>query len=522
MTDTRDLDAIQRTRTLPTYRELIRRGARQHGPRTAVLFGAQSMSFAEVDQLSNRLAHTLIAHGAQGNRVALLVNNGLHSVPVDFACVKANVTRVPLNSRLSLTEHRRMIEDTGCQLLVYGADLAARGDELRAAMPKLRCFGLGAGDDLLALAAGMPAGEPDTPANPDDVVLTLFTSGTTGRLKAVRHTQASYAGICRNLMLNLMDIRRDDAMLHAASLIHASGTFVVPFWLRGARTVILPGFDPARFLEAIARERISAINLVPTMLQMLLEHPAFAATDVSSLRQVIYGASPMPRPVIERAIAAWGQHRFWQYYGQTEAPLCLAVLRPEDHVGERLGACGQPGIDVEVRLIDDKGDDVPAGEPGEIAVRMQGSVAGYDEAPELTAETFLPDGWVRTRDIGQFDAQGFLYLKDRTSDMIITGGYNVYPSEVENALLSHEAVRECAVIGVPDEKWVEAVTAVVVLRPGAAADAQALVAHVAAQLASYKKPREVVFADEIPKTAVGKLNRKALRDRLRAGSSAKR
>src|SRR5690606_5924822 len=168
--------------------------------------------------------------------------NGLHSVPVDFACVKANINRVPLNSRLSLNEHRRMLEETACSVLVYGAGLAQRAQELREAMPGLRAFGLGAGeaDDLLALAAGMPADEPDTPARPEDVVLTLFTSGTTGSLKAARHTQASYAGICRNIMLNLMDIRGDDAMLHAASLIHASGTFVVPFWLRGARTVILP------------------------------------------------------------------------------------------------------------------------------------------------------------------------------------------------------------------------------------------------------------------------------------------
>jgi len=519
MTSTLDLDAIHRSRTLPTYRELIRHGALQHGPRVAVVYGDQSMSFTEVDQLSNRLAHALIARGAGGTRVALLLNNGLHSVPVDFACVKANINRVPLNARLSLAEHRRMLEETGCHILVYGADLSQRAQELREAIPTLQCLGLGVDEDLLAIAAGMPADEPDTPANPEDVVMTLFTSGTTGSLKAARHTQASYAGICRNIMLNLMDIQHDDAMLHAASLIHASGTFVVPFWLRGARTVILPGFEPTRFLEAIASERITAVNMVPTMLQMLIEHPDVRSTDISSLRQVIYGASPMPRKVIERAMEAWGQHRFWQYFGQTEAPLCLTVLRPEDHVGDRLASCGQPAIDVEIRLLDDDGVDVPAGQPGEITVRMQGSVSGYHEAPELTEATFMADGWVRTRDIGEFDAEGFLYLKDRSSDMIISGGYNVYPSEVENALLAHEAVRECAVIGLPDDKWVEAVVAVVALRPGAAVDAQALIARVAEQVASYKKPREVIFVDEIPKTAVGKLNRKALRDRFRDRST---
>jgi acyl-CoA synthetase (AMP-forming)/AMP-acid ligase II len=221
----------------------------------------------------------------------------------------------------------------------------------------------------------------------------------------------------------------------------------------------------------------------------------------------------MPRAVIERAMAAWGQHRFWQYYGQTEVPLCLAVLRPEDHRPELLGACGQPVPDVEIRLIDEAGNDVPDGTPGEIAVRAPSSVAGYYNAPELTAQTFAADGWVRTRDVGVFDAQGFLHLKDRTSDMIISGGYNVYPSEVENVLMTHPAVRECAVIGLPHDKWVEVVTAVVVLRKGHEVSKAELIAHVAGQLASYKKPQEVLYVEEIPKTAVGKLNRKLLRDR---------
>src|SRR5690606_4341847 len=214
MTRKTDLDSIHRSRRLPTYRELIRRGARQHGPRVAVVVGGRPMGFAEADRLASRLAHALIAEGGGGTRVALLLDNGLHSVPVDFACVRANVNRVPLNSRLSLAEHRRMLEETGCHILLYGADLSQRAQELREAVPTLQCLGLGVDEDLLAMAAGMPADEPDTPANPEDVVMTLFTSGTTGSLKAARHTQASYAGICRNIMLNLMDIQRDDAMLH--------------------------------------------------------------------------------------------------------------------------------------------------------------------------------------------------------------------------------------------------------------------------------------------------------------------
>ncbi len=503
-----------------TYLELIRRGALQHGPRTAIVFGERSLSFTEVDQLSSRLAQALHAAGAAPRtRVALLLNNGLHSVPLDFACVKAGINRVPLNARLSLAEHARMLADTGCTHLVFGPDLAERAAALRDAAPGLACLGIGAAlegaPDLLARAATLPATAPDFEPSPDDVVLTLFTSGTTGTLKAAQHTQASYAAICRNVLLNLLNATPEDAMLHAASLIHASGVFVLPFWLRGGRTVILPGFEPGLFLRTLQAERITAINLVPTMLQMLFEHPELAATDVSALRYVIYGASPMPRSVIQRAMAAWGRHRFWQYYGQTEVPLCLAVLRPEDHVDELLGACGQPALEVEMRLVDEAGNEVPAGTPGEIAVRAPSAVAGYHDAPALNAETFVAGGWVRTRDVGVFDARGFLHLKDRTSDMIISGGYNVYPREVEDALMTHPAVRECAVIGLPHEKWVEVVTAVVVPRAGQAVDEAALIAHVAGRLASYKKPQRVIFAEEIPKTAVGKLNRRALRERHR-------
>ncbi len=509
-----------------TALDLIRRGAAQHGPRTAISFGDQHLSFAEVDALSARLAHALRACAAEpGTCVALLLNNSLHSVPLDFACVKAALNRVPLNARLSLPEQVRMLQDTGCRLLVFGADLAERAAALREALPGLGCHGLDAslpgGSDLMAVARQQPSRDPDVKVAEGDVILTLFTSGTTGTLKAAQHTQGSYAAICRNVLLNLLPATPDDVMLHAASLIHASGIFVLPVWLRGGRSVILPGFEPDAFLAALESERATAINLVPTMLQMLLETPAMATCKVDALRYVIYGASPMPRTVIKRAMAVWGQHRFWQYYGQTEAPLCMAVLRPEDHRGDLLGSCGQPALDAELRLIDASGQDVPAGQPGEIAVRAAFVVVGYHAAPELNAQTFLADGWVRTRDIGVFDAQGFLFLKDRSSDMIVSGGYNVYPSEVEEALLAHPAVRECAVVGLPDEKWVEAVTAVVVLVPGRVGDdalATELINQVAAQLASYKKPQRILFAAELPKTAVGKLNRRALRESLRAAS----
>lgn len=499
----------------PITLDLIERGARQHAARVAVVAGDHALTFAEANTLANRLARALHASGAlPHDRVALLVNNGLHSVPLDFACVKAGVNRVPLNARLSAAEHARMLADAQCEILVFGPDLAGRASELKALRPELACLGLEG--DLLALAETQDPTAPPSDARPDDVIITLYTSGTTGVLKAAQHTQASYAAICRNVLLNLFPARPDDAMLHAASLIHASGTFVLPLWLRGGRSVVLPGFSPPEFLAAIARHRVTAINLVPTMLQMLLEHPALETADVSSLERIVYGASPMPRAVIQRAIARFGQDKFWQYFGQTEVPLCIAVLGPEDHHGEQLGACGRPAADVEIRLVDAQGLDVAHGETGEILVRSATSAAGYFNAPDLTAQTFDADGWVHTRDVGMFDAGGLLHLRDRTSDMIISGGYNIYPREVEDALTGHPAVLEAAVVGLPDDKWVEAVTAVVVLRPGRSETEADLIAHVAGQIASYKKPHRVVLADAIPKTAIGKLDRKTLKAALLA------
>lgn len=504
----------------PTYRDLIERGARAHRGRTAMIVDGKSYSFGDVDDRANRLANTLIGAGAtKGTRVAVLLNNGPDSIPVDFALCKAGLNKVPLNARLSRDEHVRMVREARCDMLLFGADLSGRAGELANALPTLQTFGLGtalpAGSDLDQLAKGTDASPPDVALSHDDVMITLYTSGTTGVLKAAQHTQGSYAAICRNILLNLFPVTPDDRMLHAASLIHASGTFVLPFWIRGACSVILPGFAPDAYVAAIEAHGVTAINLVPTMLQMLLDHPAIERHDIASLRHIIYGASPMPRPLIERAIARLGQDRFWQYFGQTEAPLCIAVLRPEDHVGDRLGACGRPAVDVEIRLVDEQGRDAGDG-PGEVLLRSATAAAGYFHAEKLTAETFDAQGWVHTRDIGTIDGEGFLHLLDRTSDMIISGGYNIYPREVEDALLSHPAIAEAAVVGAPDDKWVEAVVAFVVVRPGQSIAASALIAHVGSRIASYKKPHRVHIVDEIPKTAVGKLDRKTLRAQLRA------
>ncbi|MFY9609699.1 MAG: AMP-binding protein [Blastocatellia bacterium] len=503
--------------------ELIRRGARYFAERTAVLFEDKSLTFAEVNELSNRFANVMASNGiSRGSRLAILANNSLYSMPVDFACVKTGAARTPLNARLSIDEHEHMLRETGARLVIYDAELAERAEALGGRVAGVTLLGLGSdrcGADLLVEASSTSSDDPLTPADPGDVILTVFTSGTTGRLKAAEHTQATYAAVCNNTSINLPDVGPDDVMLHAASLFHASGCFLLPYWMKGACSAVLARFEPAEFLNAIVRWRATSIHVVPTMLAMLLAQPDIEKADLSSVRTILYGASPMPLPVIKRALEVWGP-RFVQYYGQTEAPLFITKLGMQDHAGpeRRLLACGRPSVDCEIRLIDDNGNDAAPGEQGEIALRAPFAMAGYLNAPDLNAAMFLEGGWLRTRDVGRFDEDGYLYLIDRTSDMIITGGYNVYPREVEDALLAHSAVLECAVVGAPHEKWVEAVTAFVVLRSGCAASQDELIEFARSRLASYKVPKSVHFIEQIPKSAVGKVLRRALRDPLWKGS----
>ena len=496
--------------------ELIRRGALLHGDRPALLFGDSQLSFREVDRLSNRIAN-LLRDGVgldRGDPIALLLDNSLHSVPCDFGCTKAGLMRTPLNGRLSLAEHLGMLDAMGTRTLVHGASQAERAAAIAAERPGLAVYGLGdreVGEDLLDLAQAASDADPRLRHDPDDVLLAIFTSGTTGILKAAQHTHATYAAIAHNVLSNLIDPKPGEVMLHAASMIHASGAFVLPYWIRGGAAAILPAFSPADYVEAIARWRPAALNLVPTMLQMLFQVPGIDTADFASVETILYGASPMPRPVLERGLALWGP-LFVQYYGQTEAPLAICTLSKADHVGaspERLLSCGRPSVECELRLVDAQGEEVEDDEAGEIVLRAPFVMKGYTD-PEI--EAFLPGRWLRTRDVGRFDGEGYLTMVDRTSDMIVTGGYNVYPREVEDVLCAHPAVAQVAVVGIPDDIWGEAVTAFAVVSEGRSGDEAALIAYARERLAAYKAPKSVRFVDSIPLSPVGKPLRRALRE----------
>ena len=509
--------------------EMVDRGARRFAAQIAIRFADRALTFAEAGSWSNRLARALVSsgHAPVGARIALLVNNGLYGIPLDFACAAARVTRVPLNARLSAPEHAQMIAGAGAKVLVFGPDLADRAHELAALVSGLELLCLGkdpAAPDLLALAGSESDAPLDRVPEFGDVVLALYTSGTTGSLKAASHTQASWAAVATNILLNLVSPQPGEMMLHAASLIHASGTMVLPYWVRGGVAGVLPGFVPADYCDAVEAWRPAAINLVPTMIGMLLDQPDIAARDFSSVETIVYGASPMPRATLRRGLDLWGP-RFTQYYGQSEAPLCISVLSKDDHAGPaadaRMLSCGRVSLDCEVRLVDEDDNRVAPGGAGEIQVRAPFGMTGYYDAAELNRQTVTPDGFLRTRDVGKFDADGYLYLVDRTSDMIVSGGYNVYPREVEDVLAAHPAVREVVVVGLPDDKWGEAVTAFVVLRGGHEVTIAELIEFARPSLAGYKVPKDVRYIDEVPKSAVGKLLRRAVRDPFWAGRERK-
>ncbi len=504
-------------------RELIKRGAKYYSNRTAVMFQGQSLTFEAVYRNSNRLANALLKLGLKkGDRVASLLANSLQSVEIDFALLQSGLVRVPLNTRLSEEEHLHMLQETGAKAILFTEEFAERVVTMKPKLSLVSNYvqmnGMAEHSWMISAQEMVAAADDDEPPVvivESDLATIQYTSGTTGTLKAAVHTQGTWAAICNNI-LQAIWIQEGDVMLHAAPLTHASGTLVLPHWIQGAANAILPGFNPSEYLAAVEATRATTLNLVPTMIIMLLNHPEVERYSFSSVRNIIYGASPMPREALRRGLELWGP-KFTQYYGQTEAPLILTVLKPHEHLGEgpevnkRLLSCGRAIPDVMIRILNEEGREVRPGEIGEIVVKSSQGMIGYWQAPELTQET-IKDGWIHTRDMGYMDEQGYLYLVDRKSDMIITGGFNVYPREVEEILYQHPAVMEAAVVGVPDDIWGEAIKAFVVLRSGHSATEEELISFCKERLASYKKPKSVKFVDSLPKSPVGKVVRRILKE----------
>jgi acyl-CoA synthetase (AMP-forming)/AMP-acid ligase II len=511
-----------------TVGELIDRAAGWFGDAVAVVDGDRRQSFSEVGERSNRLANAFVhLSPATGARVAILMPNRLEFVETDFAIAKAGKVRVPINPRLADREREYLLANSGAETLVYDVQFAPFVEAVRNRLPDLRSAVAVGGDDggAFGYESMVQRGSPKPPGvshAPEDPNFILYTSGTTGQPKGATATNRSRLAATFNMLTDEIDAGPGDAMAHIGAMAHGSGSKVLAFFLRGARNITIAKFEPDRFLELVEGERVTNTFVVPTMVAMLVEAAANSRADITSLRGVSYGGAPIAPARLQEAMEALG-NIFVQVYGSCEAPHPVLVLSKKNHLvppgkEARLGSLGREVTSTEVRVAGPDGSPNPVGERGEMWIRGDNVMRGYWNNGAATEEVF-EDGWYKTGDVCYRDEDGFIYIVDRARDMIITGGLNVYPAEVEAALHRHPAVAEVAVFGIPDDHWGETVKAVVVLKPGASATAEAIIEHCRKELAGYKKPHSVDFVEMLPKGSTGKILKRDLQAPYWAGQS---
>lgn len=476
-----------------------------------------SQTYAEVRALSTRISASLASHGvAPGDKVAILSAND----PVAFTCVfgisRAGAVWCPINPRNEAAENRELLDLFECSVLLFQSSFAPLVDQIRGDLPALTT--------LVCLDADLPwalgwddflgsggTEDVDRPAV-DDLAMIVGTGGTTGRPKGVMLTGANLEAMTA---ITLMSYPWPEAgarptYLALAPLTHAAGVLCFPVLCSGGSIVVMRTPDVAAFLASVEEHRVTHTFLPPTLIYMVLDHPALETTDLSSLQCFWYGAAPMSAARLEEALTRVGPVMA-QLFGQTEAPMMISTLPPRDHfrtdgsvATERLSSAGRPAPLVTVSIMDEDGRHLPHGERGEIVVRGSLVMRGYYRNPEATAEASA-HGWHHTGDVGYLDDDGYLHIVDRAKDMVITGGFNVYSTEVEQALMAHPAVADCAVVGLPDDKWGERVTAVLQLRPGQSVDATEVAAFVKERIGSVKTPKQVEVWDDLPRSKVGKV-----------------
>ncbi|SNR83960.1 fatty-acyl-CoA synthase [Haloechinothrix alba] len=511
-----------------TLGSLVERCGHAYGEKVAVTSGDRRITYVEQIERIRKAGRALLALDLRhGDRVAILMEDCPELLDVFYGAAWAGLVVVPLNAKLGAVDHAHIIADSGARAIAHDAAHAERVEKIHKELDIEIVLGV---DDGSVIPGGhsMPRlldqqhASPGRPAVvPDDLFGIYYTGGTTGQPKGVVHSHRTFVAALFSELLEL-GLGEREVFAHVAPLTHAGGGFVLPVWLRGGTNVILGGFDPQRLLHAVATEHVTSTMLVPTMLYMLLDTETGHGFDLSSLSTVVYGASPIGHQRLLEAIERFGPI-FAQLYGQTEAPNQLTVLSKQDHADAvisgdltSLSSCGRPVTIADVRLFDENFGDVEAGGVGEIAARGPHTMLRYWNRQDETEAT-LRNGWLCTGDLARSDERGFLYIVDRKKDLIISGGFNVYPKEVETALFEHPAVRDACVIGVPDEKWGETVKAVVVTDQNAGVRTDELITWVKERKGSVQAPKSVEFLDQIPVTAVGKHDKPALRNAYWAG-----
>jgi acyl-CoA synthetase (AMP-forming)/AMP-acid ligase II len=497
-------------------RDVLARAARLWPGELAVVSQDRTVTWHDLQDRARRLANAMSARGVgPGDRVGISQPNAVELVEVAFACALLGAVVVPISPRLVPAEVRHIVTDSGVVLAFAGEAEAPRFEGVRTVRTDEPEY-----ESLIAAAS---AEEPPQVESADDAALQLYTSGTTGRPKGAL---LSHRALIQNGLTTLLSqgIGHGDVFLTATPLTHAAAaTRIVTLAVDGLTHVILDRYRPSLLLEAIERHRVTMTLLVPTMLSDLLDDPALPGADRSSLRTIVYGAAPCPADLVARAVAEL-PCGLLQGYGLTEGSPQLVSMSPAEHRRfaasdehrDRLGSIGRPVPGVRVRVVDTEGAPVPVGAPGELQVRSTKAMLGYWNIDG--GDTFV-DGWLRTGDVVVEDAEGYLYLVDRAKDMLISGGVNVYPSEIERVLRAAPQVRDVAVVGVPHPRWGEVPVAFVVAAGGelSSADREALEARCRAELAPYKRPSSLVTIDELPLNATGKVSKTMLRELAAAG-----
>jgi long-chain acyl-CoA synthetase len=510
------------TQEIRCLADFVRVHAAAHGEAPALQCAGRTVTYTEFYQRAQAVAGALAASGVSPqDRIALIERNSIESLEVVFGAALLNAVVVNVNWRLAPPEILGILDDARTNLVLVGPELVPAVEAIEGQA------GLGDRARIIALAgherwegyeawlARHQPADPGTVAGPADVAYQLYTSGTTGLPKGVMLTTSNLLVCFTNLRDSWEFQPGRSVILALMPMFHIAGLGLACMGLYyGCRTVILRDVVPAEILEVLSREGITHAFMVPAVIQMLLQTPGIDTADFGALGKLVYGASPIAASVLEKAIATMGCD-FIQVYGLTETTGAITQLEAADHDPVRrpdlLRSCGKAYPWVEIRIVGAAGEDRPDGQVGELWTRSVQNMAGYWNNPAATSAVMTPDGWFRTGDAGYRDADGFLYLHDRVKDMIVTGGENVYPVEVENVLMHHPQVADVGVIGVPDETWGEAVKAIVVAAPGPSPAADELIAFCREHLAGYKCPKSVDFATDLPRNPSGKLLKRELR-----------
>jgi long-chain acyl-CoA synthetase len=511
--------------------EIIKRNARLFPEKIAYMSDTRKTTFKSFNDRVNRLYGALKKRGlVQTDRVAILAYTRPEYMEVFGVAEKGGFITVPVNWRLKGEELAYQFNDSGAKALIVQSPFIETMKEIRDKVHVEHYICIGNKPDGMEayeeVLSESPPHEPNVDIQDDDVVYIIYTSGTTGRPNGAMITHRGQWECSRSMAIEV-PIRRVERHLEGMMLFHIGPrSFLFPIFHRGCTNYLVERFDARHFLEIIQRERITTTELVPTQIAMILDLPDHKNYDTSSLYTIFYAAMPMPVALLKKGIERFGQV-FVQGFGQTETgPLICSFCREyhnpygDEKEIKRLASCGQPAIDVDAKIVDEHGKKLGPGQVGEIIARHAWIMKGYWNKPERTHET-IRDGWVYTGDMGYMDEDGFLYIVDRKRDMIVSGGENIYPREIEEVLYSHPAVREATVIGVPSQKWGEDVKAIVALKDGHKASETDIIEFCKDKLASYKKPKSVEFLATLPKTGSGKIYKKVLRDKYWGGIERK-